>query len=175
MTDTYRANAVSETKSLTWWDKLLGRKPPVIEVPPEPAVYYNPVQDAKAALNKLAESRFTFLTPNLYELEYYLPLKSGVSGLHVSYGRNSGVYLVCKDSKGRWDTDAQGRGWWTPEVVEEIVDVLPDLEEGFRKAQAKLLHQREETAQAKRLEKEQEALKWKNATLKISGLMEKKE
>ena len=174
MTDTYRTNATPDAKPLTWWDKLLGRKPPEPKVEPV-VVYHNPIQDAKDSLNKLAESRFTFLIPNLYEVDYQLPLKSGFSGLHVSYGKNSGVYLLCKDSKGHWDTDARGREWWTPEVIEEIVDCLPDLVDGFRKEQARILQKREEAAQAKRLKEEQEELKWKNLAAKMSGLMEKKE
>lgn len=174
MTDTYRTNAVSETKSLTWWDKLLGRKPPVVKVEPK-VVHYNPVQDAIDSLNKLAESRFEWLKSPRVGKEFHLPLKSTSESLQVSYSKVAGVYLsqAISGKGAEWFQDSHK--WYTPEVVEEIIDLLPALEEGLRKNQNAYLQEEKERNQKSLEAREAEKLKWKNLAAKMSSLMEKKE
>lgn len=175
MTDTYRTNATPDAKPLTWWDKLLGRKPPVVRVPPEPVVYYNPVQDAIDSLNKLAESRFEFLTSPRVGKDFHLPLKSTSESLQVSYSKVAGVYLSQTVSGKGADWFQDSHKWYTPEVVEEIIDLLPALEEGLRKNQNAYFQEKKKRNQEAQEAREAEKLKWKNLAAKMSGLMEKKE
>lgn len=181
MTDTYRTNATPETKPLTWWDKLLGRKPPVEkekeETPPPYMAAQRRLHEIKSetfsSLEKLAQLKFSFVESGT---SYYIPLElESAKGVYLGYTPYDKLHLSIKDSNAYYEPQ---KGGWSPAVIMEALSRLSELEEGLRRNQTERAQNKlkEEQDYNDNLQLEEQTwLKLLKLAAETSRLLEKKE